>query len=149
MGGVPAIASGEDRAFVRALWMMDARVRHDPAIRVTVSGRIEGRAPGGMADAIRRRIVQQDKFADEMAEPATDADLRYLLRERARRAWRGLAEPGLAGYLALTEASVSIALSDRYFASAWAKLEATSPALQRWRVRFTDLPAEIATAERL
>jgi len=149
VGGIPAIASGEDRAFVRALWMIDARVRHDPAIQVTVSGRIEGRAPGGMADTIRRRIVRQDEFADQMAEPATDAYLRYSLRHRARRAWRGLAEPGLAGDLALPEASVAIALSDRYFGSAWAKLEAASPALQRRRIRFTELPAEIATAERL
>ena len=45
--GVPAIASGEDRAFVRLLWMMDAKVRHDPAIQVMVSGRIVGRAQGG------------------------------------------------------------------------------------------------------
>ncbi|WP_216856405.1 glycosyltransferase family 2 protein, partial [Acidisphaera sp. S103] len=89
-GGIPPIASGEDRAFVRALWMMDAKVRHDPAIQVTVSGRIEGRAPGGMADAISRRIVQQDEFADEMAEPAMDAWLRYSLRQRVRRAWSGL-----------------------------------------------------------
>ena len=30
-------------------------------IRVTVSGRTEGRAPGGMADTMRRRMIQQDE----------------------------------------------------------------------------------------
>jgi hypothetical protein len=158
VGGIPALASGEDRAFVRALWMMDARVRHDPSIQVTVSGRIEGRAPGGMADAIRRRMVRQDEFADEMAESATDAWLRYSLRHRARRAWHGPAVPRsasdlalsrLATDLALSRANVASALSDRHFGGAWAKLEAASPSLQRRRVRFTELPAEIATALRL
>ncbi|MDR3530072.1 MAG: glycosyltransferase family A protein [Rhodopila sp.] len=149
VGGIPAMASGEDRAFVRALWMMDARVRHDPTIQVTVSGRVEGRAPGGMADAIRRRIVQQDEFADEMAEPAMDAYLRYSLRQRVRRVWRGLADPALAGDLGLSWAKVATAVADRYFGGAWAKLEAASPVLQRRRVRFTELPAEIETARML
>jgi GT2 family glycosyltransferase len=149
VGGIPAISSGEDRAFVRALWMVDARVRHDPSIQVTVSGRIEGRAPGGMADAIRRRIVRQDELADDLAEPASDAWMRYSLRHRARRAWRGLADPRLAADLALSQANVAAALSDRYFGGAWAKLEAASPPLQRRRVRFTELPAEIAMALRL
>jgi GT2 family glycosyltransferase len=149
IGGIPAVESGEDRAFVRALWMTDARVRHDPAIKVTVSGRIEGRAPGGMADAIRRRIVRQDEFADEMAEPAMDACLRYSLRQRVRRAWSGLADPALAGDLGLSWAMVTSALADRYFGGAWAQLESASPVLQRRRVRFSELPAEIETARTL
>jgi glycosyltransferase involved in cell wall biosynthesis len=33
-GGVPAMASGEDRAFVLALARVDARIRHDPSIIV-------------------------------------------------------------------------------------------------------------------
>jgi GT2 family glycosyltransferase len=146
VGGIPTIASGEDRAFVRALWMLDAKVRHDPAIQVTVSGRIEGRAPGGMADAIRRRIIRQDEFADEMAEPAMDAWLRYSLRQRARREWRGLADPALAGDLALSRAKVSATLAVQYFGRAWALLEAASPVLQCRRVRFTELPAQIQAA---
>jgi GT2 family glycosyltransferase len=149
VSGIPAIASGEDRAFVRALWMIDAKVRHDPALQVTVSGRIEGRATGGMADAIRRRIVRQDEFADEMAEPAVDAWLRYCLRQRVRRAWSGLADPMLASDLALPWAEVATALSSRYFGGAWAQLETASPVLPRRRVRFTDLPAEIEAARKL
>jgi hypothetical protein len=145
-GGIPPIASGEDRAFVRTLWMMDAKVRHDPSIEVTVSGRVEGRAPGGMADTMRRRIVQQDEFADEMAEPASDAFLRYSLRQRVRRAWRGAADLALADDLSLSPVKMAAALSCRYFGGAWASLEAGSPALRRRRIRFSELPAEIETA---
>ncbi len=147
VGGIPAIASGEDRAFVRALWMMDARVRHDPAIQVVVSGRIEGRADGGMADAIRRRMVRQDEFADEQAEPAEDALRRYGLRSRARREWSGGADAALAGDLGLSRARLSACVARRHFGSAWAALEACSPMLHRRRVQFVDLPAEIAAAE--
>ncbi|HEY0185326.1 MAG TPA: glycosyltransferase, partial [Rhodopila sp.] len=101
VGGIPAVAAGEDRAFVKALWMMDARVRHDASIRVTVSGRIVGRAPGGMADAIRRRMVRQDEFCDDLAEPAEDGFRRFALRRRVRTAWRGAADPALAAALAV------------------------------------------------
>jgi hypothetical protein len=147
VGGIPAVASGEDRAFVRALWMMDARVRHDPTIQVTVSGRIEGRAPGGMADTIRRRIVRQDEFADEMAEPAFDACARYSLRQRVRQAWSRRADRSLARDLGLSLALVECALADRYFGDAWAFLEAVSPNLRRRRIQFDALPAEIEAAQ--
>jgi hypothetical protein len=55
---------------------------------VSVSGRWIGRAPGGMADTIRRRMQRQDEFTDEQVEPAVDACRRYDFRSRARRAWR-------------------------------------------------------------
>jgi glycosyltransferase involved in cell wall biosynthesis len=149
VGGIPAIRSGEDRAFVRALWMMDARVRHDPSVVVTVSGRIVGRAEGGMADAIRRRIIRQDEFTDDLAEPAGDAFRRYEARYRARRAWIGSVDTTLAGDLRMSPSRLDAALSQRWFGAAWAAIEAASPILQRRRVRFVDLPREIAAAEAL
>ncbi len=57
-GGVPAIPCGEDRALVDALRRVDARIRHALEVHVTVSGRTEGRSPGGMADTIRRRLAR-------------------------------------------------------------------------------------------
>ena len=62
VGGVPNVASGEDRALINALMLMDARVRHDVDIEVIASGRLDGRAPGGMADTISRRIGRQDEI---------------------------------------------------------------------------------------
>jgi hypothetical protein len=149
VGGIPAIPAGEDRAFVRALWMIDAGVRHDTAIRVTVSGRVVGRAEGGMADAIRRRMVRQDEFTDDQVEPASDAFRRYSLRQRVRRAWAGSVDPGLAAELAVPRARLAAVLTQRWFGATWAMLEATSPVLQRRRVRFADLATEIAAAEAL
>jgi hypothetical protein len=149
VGGIPAIAAGEDRAFVRALWMIDARVRHEPAIRVTVSGRIVGRAESGMADAIRRRMVQQDELTDDLVEPPTDAFRRYELRNRAREAWGGSADNALALDLALSRPELAATLAGSFFGATWAELEAISPVLKRRRVRFVDLPAEIAAAEAL
>jgi glycosyltransferase involved in cell wall biosynthesis len=149
VGGIPAIPTGEDRAFVRALWMMDARVRHDPAIEVVVSGRIIGRAEGGMADAIQRRMIQQDEFTDDQVEPVEDAFRRYSLRRRARRMWSGPPDAALARDLGLSHARLSACLAHRFFGSSWAELEARSAVLQRRRVRFVDLPAEIAAAEAL
>ena len=70
IGGLPSRPSGEDRALIALLRSLDALVRHDPHISVTVSGRIEGRARDGMADTIRRRIAQQDEFVDDSIEPA-------------------------------------------------------------------------------
>ncbi len=147
VGGIPAIPAGEDRAFVRALWMIDARVRHDPGIRVTVSGRIVGRAQGGMADAIRRRIIQQDEFTDDQAEPALDAFRRYSLRRRARCVWNGSSDRALSADLAISSTALARISAQRYFGSAWAELEAVSPILRRRRVRFADLTAEIASAQ--
>ena len=149
VGGIPAIPSGEDRAFVRALWMIDARVRHDPAIRVTVSGRTDGRAQGGMAETIRRRMIRQDEFTDDQLEPALDAFRRYGLRNRARRAWRGSSDTTLATDLALPRTALTQILRHRFFGTAWAQLEAISPILQRRRLRFVELKTEIAIAQDL
>jgi hypothetical protein len=150
VGGVPAVPQGEDRAFVRALWLMDHRIRHDSAITVTVSGRLKGRAAGGMADTMRRRIVRQDELTDEQVEPAQDAWRRYALRRRIRDLWSArAADHRLADDLALTDRALHEAVSARFFGTAWATLEAASPILAGRRVAFTELPREIVVAEAL
>ncbi len=150
VGGIPALPSGEDRAFVRALARMDARIRHDPSVVVSVSGRTIGRAPGGMADTIRRRMQQQDEFADEQVEPAVDAYRRYDFRSRARRAWRRQSmPPELAIDLGISPHRLDRMLAERYFGNAWACIEAASPFLTRRRVRFSELPRQIDHARHL
>jgi hypothetical protein len=153
--GIPAIATGEDRAFVKVLARMDARIRHDPAIRVTVSGRMHGRAEGGMADTIRRRIRQQDEFADNDAlEPAGDAYRRADFRRRAKLAWCMLragrsALPDLAIDLGMPGELLQHLLKNRFFGAAWAEIETGCPFLRRRRVRFADLPRQISYALQL
>lgn len=52
-GGIPPIASGEDRALVEAAVALGARLRHPVDVWTRVSGRLDGRARGGMADHLR------------------------------------------------------------------------------------------------
>ena len=149
-GGVPALPMGEDRALVAALARIDARIRHDPGIRVTVSGRLEGRAPGGMADTMRRRMIRQDEFTDAVLEPAVDALRRADFRRRVRAAWanRGT-EPDLAADLLLEQATLDRLLDTPFRGTAWANIEQASRLMHRRRVRFTELPRQIAHARDL
>jgi Glycosyl transferase family 2 len=153
VGGVPKVPSGEDRALVHALMLMDARVRHDSEIEVVVSGRLEGRAPGGMADTIRRRMLQQDEYADDLVEPAADAYRRADFRRRLRVAWLSrhdsLFSGDLAADLRLAPSRLSLILSRPFFGMAWDQVQRESPVLLRRRVRFVELPRQIGIAHQL
>ncbi|AOX19557.1 glycosyltransferase [Kozakia baliensis] len=71
-GGIPLIPTGEDRAFYAALRSAGVPVRHAPDVWVWVSARVVGRAAGGMAETIARRLIRQDEFLDDALEPALD-----------------------------------------------------------------------------
>src|SRR6202522_143049 len=149
VGGMPCLPMGEDRALIGRLRLIDARVRHDPRISVVVSGRIEGRAQGGMADTMRRRIVKQDEFVDDRVEPAWAAFYRIRMKRRFSLLWR---EPTdvrlyrLARLLAIAPKALMEAVSTPYFGLAWSRIERDSSLLSQQRVRFVDLPREMAIA---
>jgi Glycosyl transferase family 2 len=151
VGGVPHVAMGEDRALIEALERRDARIRHDPAIRVVVSGRTIGRAEGGMASTIARRIVAQDHWADDRLEPPASAIGRSRLRAAARKLWAEGVRPDRAAYLAaelaLRRYEVEDALQNHCFGAAWSMLEAKSVILKRYPVAMAALPAAIREAE--
>lgn len=155
-GGMPATPLGEDRAFFDALRRVDARIRHAPGVRVMVSARIVGRAPGGMADTMRRRVEQPDPFLDERLEPATDWLRRVRLRRRVREEWAAGADldstllPALAAWLGIPVLRLTGLLGARYFGTAWAEIEAASPrSRQRVRLPLEALAIETARAERI
>jgi GT2 family glycosyltransferase len=151
-GGIPDVAVGEDRAFFRALQRVDARIRHCPLTRVTVSGRLHGRATGGMADTMRRRIGQPDAWLDDCLEPTADAARRARLRGTARAYWRKRDTryvEHLAAVLQLPEAVVREALDGRMFGAAWQSLEDFSPVLRRRLIPAYDLDREIEKADAL
>ncbi|HEX6144918.1 MAG TPA: glycosyltransferase, partial [Geminicoccaceae bacterium] len=52
-GGMPALASGEDEAFWRALRRSGARFRHSVRVRTLTSGRLDGRLVAGLAPTIK------------------------------------------------------------------------------------------------
>lgn len=150
-GGMPAVPLAEDRAFFAALRSVDARIRHAPEVRVVVSGRIEGRAPGGMADTIRRRLACADAWLDDALEPAVNAIRRARLRRRVRQIYAaGIAGTTSARDLALdlgaSAERVAAALCAPCFGEAWVTLEAESQSLARVKVAVADLPREMARA---
>ncbi len=147
-GGIPPIAAGEDRALIAALRRVDARVRHAPEVHVVVSGRTIGRATGGMADTILRRLEQPDQMLDDRLEPATDCARRAVCRGQARQAFLGKAGmiPPLARRLGLPPSRVVAALEQRFFGEAWTCLEGIAPSLRRRGVAVTDLASQVAIA---
>ncbi|MBV2148040.1 glycosyltransferase [Sphingobium sp. AS12] len=79
-GGVPAIASGEDRALVLAALARGARLVHPVTVYTRVSPRLEGRAEGGMAVAMHTLFESAENDISPMAPAFTH------WRERAH--WR-------------------------------------------------------------
>ncbi len=157
-GGLPPLPIGEDRAFFEALRRIDARIRHAPGVQVTVSARIHGRAQGGMADTMRRRMQQADAYLDDRLEPVLDILHRTRLQTQLRHAWHmgGMAAVATATQqrlglrLSLPVTDITAALKAPYFGTAWSTLEARSPVLRhRRRVALTDLCVQTAAARRL
>ncbi|MFT9049602.1 glycosyltransferase [Gluconobacter cerinus] len=81
VGGMPAVPTSEDRAFYQVLQKNGIRVRHAPDVKVYVSARLVGRAQGGMAETLARRLRVQDEYIDDIFEPVS----RRLLRMRRLR----------------------------------------------------------------
>lgn len=76
VGGFPNVHSGEDRQFYEALRQNNIRVRHASEVVVYVSARLLGRARGGMAETLARRIIAQDKYIDDAFETVSGRLLR-------------------------------------------------------------------------
>ncbi len=142
-GGVPKLPLGEDRAFIAALRRVDARIRHDPTVHVIVSGRLQGRAAGGMAETMARRMVRQDPAIDDRFEPAEACCRRATLRAAFRRR---TSSDSLAEALQVAPRLVRGAAAARYFGEGWAMLEVASPVLVRRPVLRSELAAETAQA---
>jgi hypothetical protein len=149
-GGMPPVRLGEDRAFFDALRRVDARIRHDPAARVVVSARIEGRAAGGMADTIRRRMAAVDAFLDPRVEHVAEHLRRLRLRARLRRAWELQKKTGGLGACAdsggVHAAAHTARLTQPFFGAAWDVAERRLP---RRPVALADLSRETARARRV
>jgi hypothetical protein len=79
-GGIPVVATGEDQALVTAAVAGGARLVHPANVHLVVSPRSEGRAAGGMADAMQTLLATASADKAAMAP-----DYRHW-RERAR--WR-------------------------------------------------------------
>lgn len=76
-GGVPAIATGEDVAFVNAVVAAGGRLAHPADVWVRVSPRRDGRAQGGMAAAM-----------EALADGSNALAVPSFAQWRTRAAWR-------------------------------------------------------------
>jgi hypothetical protein len=151
-GGIPPIPSAEDRAFIEALRRVDGRVRHAPEVRVVVSGRILGRAFGGMADTIRRRLAKADETLDERLEPAGNAARRAWMRSLLRTVWLGRkgstnSLKNLSRGAKISKREIKTFSRSAYFGLAWAAFEASSPVLRHESVLTMNLAAETRRAQ--
>jgi hypothetical protein len=151
MGGLPSVPLGEDKAFVAQLARLDGKIRFCPDVRVVTSGRIYGRAPGGVADTLRLRSREPGATCDEGLEPfrvaIKRAKWRGLLRQHYNRAgfigageWNMALEVGASDVRRISKAQT--------FGAAWNAIEGVSPALTRRLLRPAQLPEQIAGARR-
>jgi GT2 family glycosyltransferase len=146
-GGAPRVAAGEDRALIERFRLVDAKIRHAPDIEVAVSGRLNGRAAGGMAESLSRRVAMPDLETDAALEPAVDAYRRVLARARLRGiGGDDRAAQSLARDLLIDPGVVAEALQGGSFGTAWAIVEKLSPVLHRRRVKFVELARETRQA---
>ncbi len=152
IGGLPPHAVGEDRALFESLRRVDGRIRHSLDVQVVTSARTDGRALGGLSDAIRLR-GEPDHPCDEMLEVALVTLRRSLWRADMRRLWfenrSEIAREDWAERLRISERALAKALERRHFGEAWADLEAASPRLARELVTGAGLKREIRRMRRL
>jgi hypothetical protein len=153
IGGLPPRPVGEDRALFEMVKRIDGKVRHSLEVQVVTSARMDGRALGGLSDAIRLR-GEPDHSCDEMLEVAVVAFRRALWRRRLRALWGGggaeaICASDWAERLSISPRELRRAAERRFFGEAWAEIEALSPRLQRQLVTGRDLKRELRRMRRL
>ncbi|NYE30066.1 hypothetical protein HDE78_003034 [Rhodanobacter sp. K2T2] len=150
----PNVPCGEDRLFINMMEAQGMRVRHDCATRVLTSGRLFGRAPGGMADTLRQRVSVPLTPCDPRLEVAQKAYDRASLRKRLREAWINRDNwPSAARVWALhlkPEDQLAMqAGACKHFEDVWQKLERMAPQLKRVPILPSQLPTEIRNAQQI
>jgi hypothetical protein len=151
VGGVPCVPLGEDKALIAKLVCEDARIRFAAEIEVVTSGRVNGRAPGGVADTLRLRSADPHAFCDDALEPIRIALKRAAWKGRLRRLHQsgGLSEIGRwCGILGLSREEARRIARAATFGLAWSIAEQASPMLRRRRLTPADLPCQIGRAHR-
>lgn len=143
IGGLPDLPCGEDRALVARLERSGFLVRHEPASRVSTSGRLTGRAAGGVADTIRLRCNVPDALCDDYLEPAWNARFRGLWRGRLRAIFARTGGREALKAFGLPETDMNV---DGSFQTLWNALEGHDPRLRRRPLRPSQLKEQIAAA---
>src|ERR1700677_1537328 len=151
VGRLPRVPLGEDKALIPLLSRYDARIRHCPTAHVITSGRTNGRAPGGVADALAIRSREPDAYCDEAVEPFCVAFARAAWRGRVRRrhgAGRLALDQDWAAKVGLSPREADDIIQEPAFGAAWGDIEDRSPLFARRLLRPAELPEQISIARR-
>lgn len=149
IGGLPAVASGEDRALAHELARHDIAVRHDPGIVVTTSARLEGRAEGGCASTLRDRSAHEEAPGDERLEALPTALRRMVLRARLRLAFAAGFRPEDWERRLMLPAGALAGAARRRFGEVWAVTLAESPLLVPRPLAPAEMQRHLAFARRV
>lgn len=84
VGGLPVLPFREDLGLVTRARALGFRLRHDPSVRVCVSARLEGRAPGGMADTLKAWADAAREGQPQLVEAPVGVERRALRRAALR-----------------------------------------------------------------
>jgi hypothetical protein len=159
VGGLPPLPSSEDVALGAALRRADIEIRHSLAVRVCTSGRLDGRAPSGLAallagwagltsDEAFQRVPSAANVVDRVTCRRALRDLWERARERREvsasevarlSAFAGVSEPWLRCALVSAE-RFGVLLDAVEARSAWYR----DPDLVDVRVALADLRAWLA-----
>ncbi|MGC5779288.1 glycosyltransferase [Methylobacterium sp. NFXW15] len=148
VGGMPEIPLGEDGAFIARLIAHGKRVRHATDVCVTISARLTGRAPGGVADTIRSRCEEPDALCDARMETFPRCVRRYLWRAKFRHlhATGALArDSAWAEWLGLSKADAA-RIAGLPLGHAISEAEKASPRLAYSPIGPRQLPGQIRLA---
>jgi GT2 family glycosyltransferase len=151
VGGLPRVPLGEDKALIAELIRHDSKIRFCPEVRVTTSGRLDGRAPGGVADTLRLRSNDPAAFCDELLEPFRVAIKRAKWRGRLRRlrsAGKLDGKGAWARELGIPASEIRRICRAPSFGAAWSAMEYQSPLFARRLLTPSDLPDQISGARR-
>ncbi len=138
IGGLPTPVSGEDRALRRLCAAMEMRIRYSDGPQVLTSCRLDGRAPGGLSDELKRSREEVDPLVDELLEPPA-ALLTRLQAQKAFLSAAGRSERlRLLAFLDVPGEGIG-RLAEAGDGLAWMQVEELSPRLARRRLRHSDL----------
>ncbi|WP_161495210.1 glycosyltransferase family 2 protein [Advenella sp. S44] len=148
VGGVPAVPLAEDRALALRVALHDYRICYCDRARVVTSCRMDGRAQGGMAQALRIRAGNEDFLIDESLEPADLVLLRAGTRATARRALQqGRSRHDLYAFLKIEPSRYETLDKIRRFGMLWQQLELHAYCLRPQRVLYSQLPVQLKKIE--
>ena len=148
VGGVPNVPLAEDRALARLVLMHDYRLCYCSGARVVTSCRMDGRAQGGMAEALRIRAGDDDYLVDEFLEPAHLVLLRAGAHATARHVWQQAQDRReLYTFLDIEPAHYDQLDRISRFGMLWHQLQLHAPCLKSERVLYSQLPVQLKKIE--